>query len=106
MPRTRICKILLFFRLLKDSGLGGAAHTLHLMSDASRSEWDKVVKVVREMEKSGGGQGNEGKVKREDRIFQVLFIYVGFQLLTAAQDEAVESLKDLHVCRSDLSTSI
>ena len=75
------------------------------MSDASRSEWDKVVKVVREIEKADGGQGNEGKVKREDRIFQVLFIYVGFQLLTAAQDEAVESLKDLHVCRLDLSTS-
>ena len=63
------------------------------MSAASRSEWDKMVAAVREIDAKGK------KVKKEDRVFQVLYIYVGFQLFTSAQDEVVESLGDLHVCR-------
>ena len=63
------------------------------MSAASRTEWDKMVAAVREIDAKGK------KVKKEDRVFQVLYIYVGFQLFTSAQDEVVESLGDLHVCR-------
>ena len=63
------------------------------MSAASRSEWDKMVAAVREIDAKGK------KVKKEDRVFQVLYIFVGFQLFTSAQDEVVESLGDLHVCR-------
>lgn len=36
--------------------------------------------------------------KKEDRVFKLLLIHIGFQLLNSDSQSAIELLDDLHVC--------
>ena len=66
------------------------APSLQTLTTEAETEWKKMVKAVRQIQ-------GQSAVKKEDRVFQVLYIHMGFQLLSGSED-AIDILKDLHLC--------
>ena len=61
------------------------------MSAEASKAWKEMIKTVKKIKESD-------EIRKEDRVFLMLLIHIGLQLLSNDAETAVELLSDLHVC--------
>ena len=76
--------------LLKGKALGGNVPFQPMSAESSKA-WKEMIKTVKKIKESD-------EIRKEDRVFLMLLIHIGLQLLSNDAETAVELLSDLHVC--------
>merc|ERR1712223_270683 len=86
------CNILSKVAINADELLKANVPFQSMSSEASKS-WKEMIKTVKKINTQNGDE-----VRKEDRVFLMLLIHIGLQLLSNDAETAVELLGDLHVC--------